>query len=279
MVGAFSLLPSHFSLHAMLKLTDVEVRYDRAILALRGVSIDVPEGTIVALLGANGAGKSTTLKAISGLLRSERGEVTHGKVELDGERIDRRDPSAIVRRGIMHVMEGRRVFADLTVQENLIAGAHTAKDRNLTPKLDLVYTYFPRLKDRQKGRAGYLSGGEQQMLAIGRALMADPKILLLDEPSLGLAPLFVQEIFAIIRRINAGEKKTILLVEQNARAAMQVASYAYLLENGRIVLQGPAKKLSRDEGVQKFYLGVTEHGARKSYRDVKRHRRHKASLA
>ncbi len=256
----------------MLQLTDVEVRYDRAILALRGVSIEVPAGGIVALLGANGAGKSTTLKAISGLIRAERGECTEGRIEFNGERIDRRDAPAIVKRGIMHVMEGRRVFEHLTVHENLIAGAHTSKERNLAPKFDRVYTYFPRLKDRQKGRAGYLSGGEQQMLAIGRALMANPKLLLLDEPSLGLAPLFVQEIFSIIRRINEEEQTTILLVEQNARAAMQVASFAYVLENGRIVLSGPAEQLSKDEGVQKFYLGVTEAGERRSFRDG-RHRR------
>ncbi len=257
----------------MLTLTDVEVRYDRAILALRGVSLEVPAGSIVALLGANGAGKSTTLKAISGLVRAERGECTQGRIELDGERIDRRDPAAIVKRGIMHVMEGRRVFEHLTVHENLIAGAHTCKDRKLDDRFERVYTYFPRLKERQKGRAGYLSGGEQQMLAIGRALMADPKVLLLDEPSLGLAPLFVQEIFGIIRRINAEEKKTILLVEQNARAAMQVAQHAYVLENGRIVMSGPAAQLSRDEGIQKFYLGVTEAGERRSFRELQLQRR------
>jgi branched-chain amino acid transport system ATP-binding protein len=257
----------------LLTLTDVEVRYDRAILALRGVSIEVPEGSIVALLGANGAGKSTTLKAISGLIRAEKGECTHGRIELNGERIDRKDPPAIVRRGITHVMEGRRVFQHLSVHENLIAGAHTAKARNLSAKFERVYSYFPRLKERQKGRAGYLSGGEQQMLAIGRALMADPKLLLLDEPSLGLAPLFAQEIFGIIRRINAEEKTTILLVEQNARAAMQIAEHAYVLENGRIALSGSAAQLSKDEGIQKFYLGVTEAGERRSFREVARHRR------
>jgi len=256
----------------MLTLTDVEVRYDRAILALRGVSLEVPEGRIVALLGANGAGKSTTLKAISGLLRAEKGECTQGSIELDGRRIDRKDASEIVRRGVMHVMEGRRVFPQLTVHENLIAGAHTVKSRNLSPKFDLVYSYFPRLKERQKGRAGYLSGGEQQMLAIGRALMADPKILLLDEPSLGLAPLFVQEIFAIIKRINAEQGRTILLVEQNARAAMQIAQHAYVLENGRIVTSGPTAQLSKDEGIQKFYLGVTEAGERRNFRQVVRRR-------
>jgi branched-chain amino acid transport system ATP-binding protein len=250
----------------VLQLTDVEVMYDRAILALRGVSIEVPEGAIVALLGANGAGKSTALKAISGLIRSERGECTHGRIEFEGKRIDHEVPATIVRRGVTHVMEGRRIFQHLTVHENLIAGAHTSRERNLSSKFDLVYHYFPRLKDRQKGRAGYLSGGEQQMLAIGRALMADPKLLLLDEPSLGLAPLFVREIFDIIRRINA-EGRTILLVEQNARAAMQVASYAYVLENGRIAMSGTSEQLSKDEGIQKFYLGVTEGGGRRSFRE------------
>jgi branched-chain amino acid transport system ATP-binding protein len=261
----------------LLTLTDVEVRYDRAILALRGVSIEVPEGSIVALLGANGAGKSTTLKAISGLIRAEKGECTHGRVEFKGERIDRCDPPAIVKRGILHVMEGRRVFAQLSVHENLIAGAHTARERNLDDKFERVYRYFPKLKERQKSRAGYLSGGEQQMLAIGRALMADPTMLLLDEPSLGLAPLFVQEIFEIIHRINDEQKTTILLVEQNARAAMQVASYAYVLENGRIASSGPTQQLSKDEGIQTFYLGVTEAGERRSFRDVARHRRSRAA--
>jgi len=235
--------------------------------------LEVPEGSIVALLGANGAGKSSTLKAISGLIRAEKGECTDGQIELNGERIDRRNPTAIVKRGLMHVMEGRRVFQHLSVHDNLIAGAHTARERNLSAKFDRVYTYFPRLKERQKGRAGYLSGGEQQMLAIGRALMADPKVLLLDEPSLGLAPLFVQEIFGIIHRINAEEKTTILLVEQNARAAMQLASYAFVLENGRIALSGTSEQLSKDEGIQTFYFGVTEAGDRRSFRDVRRHRR------
>jgi branched-chain amino acid transport system ATP-binding protein len=256
----------------MLQLTDVEVRYDRAILALRGVSIEVSEGSIVALLGANGAGKSTTLKAISGMIHSEKGECTHGRIELNGERIDRRDPSAIVRRGLRHVMEGRRVFQHLSVHENLVAGAHTNKDRDLRPKFDLVYSYFPRLRERQRVRAGYLSGGEQQMLAIGRALMTSPRYLLLDEPSLGLAPLYVQEIFSIIRRLNAEQGTTILLVEQNARAAMQVAERAYVLENGRVALSGTAEHLSKDEGIQKFYLGVTEAGERRSFREGVRRR-------
>jgi branched-chain amino acid transport system ATP-binding protein len=256
----------------VLTLTDVEVRYDRAILALRGVSVEVPEGGIVALLGANGAGKSTTLKAISGMVRSEKGECTQGRIELNGERIDRRDPAEIVRRGVRHVMEGRRVFQQLSVHENLIAGAHTNKERDLGPKFDLVYSYFPRLKERQKVRAGYLSGGEQQMLAIGRALMTRPRYLLLDEPSLGLAPLFVQEIFTIIRRLNTEQQTTILLVEQNARAAMQVAQYAYVIENGRVASSGSTAQLSKDEGIQKFYLGVTEAGERRGFREARRRR-------
>jgi branched-chain amino acid transport system ATP-binding protein len=262
----------------MLKLTDVEVMYGRALLALRGVTLEVPQGAIVALLGANGAGKSTTLKAISGLIRSENGEVTRGRIELDGQRIDGRDAAEIVRRGVLHVMEGRHVFPHLTVHENLIAGAHTSRARDLQPKFDLVYTYFPRLKERRTGRAGYLSGGEQQMLAIGRALMAEPRLLLLDEPSLGLAPLYVQEIFGIIRRINSEAGTTILLVEQNARVALQVAQFAYVIENGRIVLSGASADLSRDEGVQAFYLGVTTSGERRSYRDVKHYRRRPAWL-
>jgi branched-chain amino acid transport system ATP-binding protein len=263
----------------MLKLTDVEAMYSRAILVLRGVTLAVPERSIVALLGANGAGKSTTLKAISGLIRSENGEVTHGRIELDGQRIDRLDAAEIVRRGVMHVMEGRRVFQHLTVHENLIAGAHTLRNGSLKQKFDLVYRYFPRLAERRAVRAGYLSGGEQQMLAIGRALMAEPRLLLLDEPSLGLSPMLVREIFEIIQRINRENGTTILLVEQNARLALSIAAHAYVMENGRIVLSGPADQLSKDEGVREFYLGVTASGERKSYRDVKHYRRHRSWLA
>ena len=263
----------------MLKLTDVEAMYGGVILVLRGVTLEVPERSIVALLGANGAGKSTTLKAISGLIRSENGAVTQGQIELDGQRIDRRDAADIVRLGIMHVMEGRHVFPHLTVHENLVAGAHTLKNGTIQEKFDLVYRYFPRLAERRGGRAGYLSGGEQQMLAIGRALMASPRILLLDEPSLGLSPMLVQEIFEIVRRINQEENTTILLVEQNARVALQVAHYAYLMENGRIVLSGPPEQLRQNEDVKEFYLGLTELGERKSYRDVKHYRRRKAWLA
>ena len=263
----------------MLKLTDVEAMYGGVILVLRGVTLEVPDRSIVALLGANGAGKSTTLKAISGLIRSENGAMTQGQVELDGQRIDRRDAADLVRLGIMHVMEGRHVFPHLSVHENLVAGAHTLKNGTIQEKFDLVYRYFPRLADRRNGRAGYLSGGEQQMLAIGRALMASPRILLLDEPSLGLSPMLVQEIFEIIRRINQEENTTILLVEQNARVALQVAHYAYLMENGRIVLSGPPEQLRQNEDVKEFYLGLTELGERRSYRDVKHYRRRKAWLA
>lgn len=262
----------------MLKLTDVEAVYAGVILVLRGITMEVPDGSIVALLGANGAGKSTTLKAISGLIRSENGAVTHGRIELDGQRIERKDAAELVRLGIMQVMEGRRVFQHLSVHENLIAGAHTLSG-SLREKFELVYRYFPRLAERRSIRAGYLSGGEQQMLAIGRALMATPRVLLLDEPSLGLGPLLVHEIFEIIQRLNQELSTTILLVEQNARLALQVADYAYLMENGRIVLSGPPERLRENEDVKEFYLGLTELGERRSYRDVKHYRRRRAWLA
>jgi branched-chain amino acid transport system ATP-binding protein len=264
----------------MLKLNNIEVIYDQVILVLKGVSLEVPMGRIVALLGANGAGKSTTLKAISGLLRPERGEITEGSIEFMGERLDRKDASEIVRLGIIQVMEGRRVFEHLTTEENLIAGAHTRRDgAALGRDIDLVYTYFPRLGERRTLKAGYLSGGEQQMLAIGRALMARPKLMLLDEPSLGLAPLLVHEIFDIIVRLNREEKVTMLLVEQNAVAALRIADYGYVMENGRIVLDGDAEKLRTNEDVREFYLGLTEVGQRKSYRDVKHYRRRKRWLS
>ena len=263
----------------LLRLTNVEVRYDRVILVLKGLSLDVPEGSIVTLLGANGAGKSTTLKAISGLLKSEDGEVCDGSIEYGGNSIVHLDPAEIVHRGIFQVMEGRRVFEHLTVEENLLAGGHTRGRRSLQDDLGQVYTYFPRLKDRRAGSAGYLSGGEQQMLAIGRALMAQPRLIMLDEPSLGLAPLIVQEIFEIVRRINEQSRVTILLVEQNARLAMSVANYAYLMENGRIVLEGSPAKLRENQDVQEFYLGLTELGERRSYRDVKHYKRRKRWLS
>jgi branched-chain amino acid transport system ATP-binding protein len=249
------------------------------ILVLKGLSLEVPNGRIVALLGANGAGKSTTLKAISGLLRTEQGEVTDGTVELEGARIDRLDASEIVRRGVFHVLEGRRVFEHLTVEENLRAGAHTRRDRAVVADIDAAFAYFPRLADRRRALAGYLSGGEQQMLAIGRALMARPRLMLLDEPSLGLSPMLVEEIFGIIRRINDERGTTILLVEQNARLALQVAHYGYLMENGRVVLDGTAQSRRDNEDVKEFYLGLTEVGAARSYRDVKHYRRRKRWLS
>jgi branched-chain amino acid transport system ATP-binding protein len=264
----------------MLALNNVEVIYDGVILVLKGVSLTVRGGGITALLGANGAGKTTTLKAISGLLRAERGEVTKGSIELDGERIDRRPPHEIVRRGIVQVLEGRRVFEHLTAEENLIAGAHVQRERRIVQAgIERVYEYFPRLGERRAVKAGYLSGGEQQMLAIGRALMSNPRVMLLDEPSLGLAPMLVEEIFAIVQRLNAREKLTVLLVEQNATLALRIAEHGYVLENGRIVLDGPAASLVENADIKEFYLGLTEVGARKSYRDVKHYKRRKRWLS
>jgi branched-chain amino acid transport system ATP-binding protein len=259
----------------LLRLNNVEVRYDRIILVLKGLSLTVPQGQIVALLGANGVGKSTTLKAISGLLKSEDGEVCDGTIEFDGRPITHLDPADVVQRGIFQVMEGRRIFEHLTVEENLRAGAHTRGGGTLSADLDQVFGYFPRLKERRRGTAGYLSGGEQQMLAIGRALMARPKLIMLDEPSLGLAPLIVKQILEIIQRINLESGTTILLVEQNARLAMNVASYAYVMENGRVVLEGPPSRLRENQDIQEFYLGLTELGNRRSYRDVKHYKRRK----
>ncbi len=264
----------------MLKLNNVEVVYDRAVLVLKGISLEVPEQRIVALLGSNGAGKSTTLKAISGLLGPERGEIIAGTVEFAGERIDRRGPEEIVRLGVTQVMEGRRVFEHLTAEENLVAGAHTRRNgADIKRDLQLVYEYFPRLGERKALKAGYLSGGEQQMLAIGRALMARPRLMLLDEPSLGLAPLLVEEIFQIIERLNREEKLTVLLVEQNAAMALTVAQYGYVMENGRIVLDGETASLRDNADVKEFYLGLTEVGQRKSYRDIKHYRRRKRWLS
>ncbi len=263
---------------ALLELNNVEVLYDDVILVLRGLSLQVEEGRIAALLGSNGAGKTTTLKAISGLLGVENGEVSHGSIRFAGEDIKGQPPDRIVRRGIFQVVEGRHVFEHLTVQENLIAGAHTRGDRqNVTRDIDRVYDYFPRLGERRKQLAGYLSGGEQQMLALGRALMARPRLMLLDEPSLGLAPLLVEGIFEIIRRVNADEGTTILLVEQNARLALSIADYGYVMEGGRIVLEGTAEELTGNEDVREFYLGLNDVG-RRSYRDVKHYRRRKRWL-
>ncbi len=261
---------------ALLEVNNIEVVYNDVILVLRGLSLRVPKGRIVALLGANGAGKSTTLKAISGLLKTEEGEVTRGEVVFDGQRINGIDPHLIVRRGIFQVMEGRRIVADMTCLENLRLGAFTRSDNEVKRDIDMVYSFFPRLKERT-GLAGYLSGGEQQMLAIGRALMARPKLILMDEPSMGLSPLLVKEVFGIIRRLNEELGITILLVEQNARMALSVASYGYVMEGGKVVLDGTAEALSTNEDVKEFYLGG--HGAeRKSFRGLKSYKRRKRWL-
>ncbi len=264
----------------LLSVNNIEVIYDRVILVLKGVSLVVPEGAIVALLGANGAGKSTTLKAVSNLLRSERGEITKGRIDYDGARVDRWSPSQLVRRGVVQVMEGRHCFEHLTVEENLMTGAYTRRDGGEAVRrdIDLVYGYFPALKRRSTSLAGYISGGEQQMTAIGRALMARPKLILLDEPSMGLAPQLVAEIFEIVKRLNEEAGVSFLLAEQNATAALRCADYGYILENGRVVLDGDAVNLRENEDVKEFYLGLSESG-RKSYRDVKHYRRRKRWLA
>jgi branched-chain amino acid transport system ATP-binding protein len=258
----------------LLDIRNIEVVYDEVILVLRGLSLAVPEGAIVALLGANGAGKSTTLKAISGLLKTENGALTRGEVLFRGEPIQGIDPDKIVRRGIFQVMEGRRIIADMTALENLRLGAFTRKDREIGSDLDMVLGYFPRLKERT-GLAGYLSGGEQQMLAIGRALMARPKLILMDEPSMGLSPLLVKEVFGIIARINRDLGVTILLVEQNARAALQVASHGYVMEQGKVVLDGTAAELAGNEDMKEFYLGG---GERRSFKNLKSFKRRKRWL-
>ena len=264
----------------MLEVDNVEVVYDRAILVLKGISLVVREGQLVALLGPNGAGKSTLLKAISGLLRAEEGEVTDGAIRFEGRRIDRQEPEAIVRAGIFQVMEGRRVFEDLTVDENILMGAFTRGDRaGVKRDHALAFDYFPRLRERRRQLAGYLSGGEQQMLAISRALMARARLMLLDEPSLGLAPLLVKDIFGIIRDINRQEKTTILLVEQNANLALAIADFGYVMENGRVVLDGDAGKLQANEDVKRFYLGGAAGGDRRSYRDLKFYKRRKRWLS
>jgi len=261
----------------LLVLNNVEVIYDEVILVLRGLSIAVPRGKIVALLGSNGAGKSTTLKAISGLLPSENGEISEGSIQFDGEELRGADPPSIVRRGLSQVMEGRRVFPHLTVEENLHAGAYT-RNGNWREDVATVYEMFPRLEERRTGEAGYLSGGEQQMLAIGRALMSKPQLLMLDEPSLGLAPLLVAEIFEKITELNEQVGTTILVVEQNARLVLGIADYGYIMESGRIVLDGPAEELRRNPDVQEFYLGLSESGERRSYREVKHYKRRKRWL-
>jgi branched-chain amino acid transport system ATP-binding protein len=260
----------------LLSVRNIEVAYDEVILVLRGLSLAVPRGSVVALLGANGAGKSTTLKAISGLLKTEEGEVTRGEIVFDGQRIDGTDPDQIVRRGIFQVMEGRRVIADMTTLENLRLGAFTRRDKDVARDLEMVLDYFPRLRERT-GLAGYLSGGEQQMLAIGRALMARPKMILMDEPSMGLSPLLVKEVFSIIRDINQNLGVTVLLVEQNTRAALSVASYGYIMDQGKIVLDGNADELRNNEDVKEFYLGGAGE-QRKSFKNLKSFRRRKRWL-
>ncbi|MBI2748314.1 MAG: ABC transporter ATP-binding protein [Burkholderiales bacterium] len=264
----------------MLSLNNVEVVYDGVILVLKGVSIEVPDGRITTLLGANGAGKTTTLKAISGILRAERGEVAKGSIVFAGERIDGLAPHDIVARGIVQVFEGRRVFEHLTVEENLVAGGHTAAgSAALREGIERVYSYFTQLKQRRAQQAGYLSGGEQQMLAIGRGLMSRPKLVMLDEPSLGLAPMLVEEIFGIVRRLVQTERIAVLLVEQNAALALDLADHGYVIENGRIVLEGSAATLAQNSDIKEFYLGLNAVGGRKSYREAKRYRRRKRWLS
>jgi branched-chain amino acid transport system ATP-binding protein len=263
----------------ILKLSNIESYYG-PIMAIRGVSLEVRRGQIVALLGANGAGKSTTLKAISNLLHAERGEVTKGSIVFDGEEVKARAPNELVRRGCIQVMEGRHCFEHLTVEENLLTGAYTRRDGGAAVRqdLELVYSYFPRLRERRNSLAGYTSGGEQQMCAIGRALMSRPKMILLDEPSMGLAPQIVEEIFEIVHRLNEKEAVSFLLAEQNANMALKYARYGYILENGRIVMDGEAKALRENEDVKEFYLGIAE-GKRKSFRNAKHYKRRKRWLA
>ncbi len=264
----------------MLTLNNIEVIFDNIILVLKGVYLHVPQGKIVTLLGSNGAGKTTTLKTILGLIRLERGDITRGSIDFMGERIDRFDAAGVVSRGVSLVFEGRRVFEHLNVRENLLAGAHTQSNlRHVHDDVDRVFTYFPRLTQRMKVAAGYLSGGEQQMLAIGRGLMSRPKLLMLDEPSLGLAPLLVEEIFAILKRLNEEQGVTMLLVEQNATMALSIAQEGCVMENGKIVLSGSADELRGNDDVKEFYLGLSEVGGRKSYRDVKHYRRRKRWLS
>ena len=263
----------------MLRMNNVEVVYSTVILVLRGVSLEVPESGIVCLLGANGAGKSTTLKAISGLLHTELGEVTHGDITFQERAIHQEAPESIAAMGITQVMEGRRLFPHLTTEENLLIGGHLTPDRSqLRKRLERVYQYFPKLKDLRSQTSGYLSGGEQQMLVTGRALMGEPKVMLLDEPSLGLAPLLVEEIFKILQAINQAEKVAILLVEQNAAIALEFANYGYIMETGRVVLDGPTEKLRENEDIKEFYLGLSQVGQRRGYREVKHYRRRKRWL-
>ena len=264
----------------MLSINNIEVVYDNVILVLKGVSLEVKPGSITTLLGANGAGKTTTLKAVSGVLRTERGEVTKGTITFEGKPIDGMRAFKVTKLGISQVFEGRRVFEHLTCEENLIAGAHTQRQASkVSEGIERVYAYFPILKNRRTQLSGYLSGGEQQMLAIGRALMSSPKVVLLDEPSLGLAPMLVEEIFGIVRRLVEQEKLSVLLVEQNAVMALEVADHGYVMENGRIVLEGDVAALRANSDIREFYLGLNEVGSRKSYRDVKHYKRRKRWLS
>jgi branched-chain amino acid transport system ATP-binding protein len=263
----------------MLQVNNIEVCYGRVIQVLRGVSLEVPDGKVVALLGANGAGKTTTLKAVSGMLRIEEGEITEGTVALAGSRIDSFGPEKIAALGVSQAMEGRRVLEHLTVEENLLVGAYCRKDKGVKADLEMVFGYMPKIARLRKRVSGYLSGGEQQMLVIGRALMGRPRLMLLDEPSLGLAPLMVADVYEIIRRINAEQSTSILLVEQNARAALGVAHYAYVMENGKVVLGGPAEDLKNNAEVQKSYLGLSSGNERKSYREIKHYRKKKRWVA
>ena len=275
-----SAVPKSEPQQTYLSVNNVEVIYDHVILVLKGVSLSVPEGKIVALLGANGAGKTTTLKAISNLLRTERGEVTKGTIEFRGRRVDRLNPAELVKLGVVQVMEGRHCFAHLTVEENLLTGAYTrgAGRAQLIEDLEKVYGYFPQLKARRAALAGYTSGGEQQMTALGRALMARPSMILLDEPSMGLAPQIVEEIFEIVKSLNQREKVSFLLAEQNTNMALRFADYGYVLENGRVVMDGAAAGLAANEDVKEFYLGISS-GGRRSFKDVKHYRRRKRWLA
>jgi len=267
------------SSNTLLAVNNIEVIYDHVILVLKGVSLEVPEQGIVALLGANGAGKTTTLKSISNLLRAERGDITKGSIEFEGKRIDRLTSAQLVQQGVIQVMEGRHCFEHLTVEENLLTGAYTRRDGNaaIQKDLELVYSYFPRLTKRSRVQAGYTSGGEQQMVAIGRALMSRPKMILLDEPSMGLAPQLVEEIFEIVERLNKDEGVTFLLAEQNTNIALRYADHGYILENGRVVLDGSAAELRENTDVKEFYLGISE-GERVNFRDVKHYRRRKRWL-
>lgn len=264
----------------LLEVNNIEVIYNHVILVLKGVSLSVPKGGITALLGGNGAGKTTTLKAVSNLLQAERGEVTKGTIEHKGENIAEQNPAALVKRGVIQVMEGRHCFEHLTVEENLLTGAYTRTEGKgaISRDLEMVYEYFPRLKERRKSQAGYTSGGEQQMVAMGRALMSNPEMILLDEPSMGLAPQLVEQIFEIVKRLNEEQGVTFLLAEQNTNVALKYAHYGYILENGRIVMDGPAKELRENPDVKEFYLGMSDEG-RKSFRDVRSYRRRKRWLA